>query len=99
MRPRCVPAVARPTLGPFVLLLDAACRVAAWNLLAPAPAGIPAPPDIAQNLRQRIALDAGKLGSAAQKLLLVQSDINRVDKEVTGKVFDLESVRNFVATE
>lgn len=38
------------------------------------------------------------MGSAAESLLAIQADINRVQTEVQGKVFDLETVRGFFAT-
>jgi len=43
-------------------------------------------------------VDSANLGQAAERLLSVQSDINRVEKEVQGRVFDLETVRNFFST-
>jgi len=53
---------------------------------------------VSRNLRQRISGDSSKLGQVAESLLGVQNDINRVEKEVMGKVFDLQTVRTFFAT-
>eukprot|EP00397_Hematodinium_sp_SG-2012_P018638 GEMP01019099.1.p1 GENE.GEMP01019099.1~~GEMP01019099.1.p1 ORF type:complete len:553 (+),score=153.66 GEMP01019099.1:193-1659(+) len=53
---------------------------------------------VSQNLRQRISGDSSKLGKVAESLLGVQNDINRVEKEVMGKVFDLQTVREFFTT-
>lgn len=55
-------------------------------------------PEVSQSLRQRMQVDSQNLGQAAERLLAVQSDINRVEKEVQGRVFDLETVHNFFAT-
>lgn len=62
--------------------------------------GPEAPPmaTFAPNLRERIYEDSKRLGKAAESLLAIQSDINRVQTEVQGKVFDLETVRGFFAT-
>lgn len=51
--------------------------------------------EVAQSLRYRITEDGKKIGHVAENLLSVQSDINRVEKEVLGKVFDVQTVRNF----
>ena len=53
--------------------------------------------DIAQNLRARLADDSQRLGNVAEGLLSVQSDVNRVEKESLGKVFDLQTLRTFFA--
>ena len=50
-----------------------------------------------QTFTERITQDSHALGSAAESLLAVQADINRVQSEVEGKVFDLEDVRRFFA--
>jgi len=55
-------------------------------------------PDVAQTVGQRIAQDGHKIGLVAENLVAVQGDINRVEKEVLGKVFDLQSMKNFFST-
>merc|ERR1719163_2327103 len=54
--------------------------------------------DIAQNLRARLADDSQRLGNVAEGLLSVQSDVNRVERESLGKVFDLQTLRTFFAS-
>jgi len=55
-------------------------------------------PDVAQTVGQRIEQDGHKIGLVAENLVAVQGDINRVEKEVLGKVFDLQSMKNFFNT-
>jgi chromosome segregation ATPase len=50
-----------------------------------------------QNLRARLQDASTKLGNVAEGLLSVQSDVNRVERESLGKVFDLQTLRTFFA--
>lgn len=54
--------------------------------------------EVAQSLRYRIAEDSKKIGHVAQNLLSVQTDINHVEKEVLGKVFDIQTLKTFFST-
>lgn len=54
--------------------------------------------EVAQSLRYRIAEDSKKIGHVAQNLLSVQTDINHVEKEVLGKVFDISTLKTFFST-
>lgn len=49
------------------------------------------------NLRARLQSEGAALGNVAEQLLSVQSDVNRVERESLGKVFDLETLRTFFA--
>lgn len=51
--------------------------------------------DVAQTVGQRIAQDSARIGLVAENLVSVQGDINRVEKEVLGKVFNMQTMRNF----
>lgn len=64
---------------------------------APAPSAF-AVPDVAQTVGQRMMQDSARLGGVAQNLMSMQADINRVEKEVLGKVFDMQSMKNFFST-
>ncbi|CAD7937032.1 unnamed protein product [Amoebophrya sp. A25] len=50
---------------------------------------------VSKNIRHRLYDDSRTLGTAAEQLLGIQADLNRVQTEVQGQVFDLETVRNF----
>eukprot|EP00392_Amoebophrya_sp_AT5.2_P008139 g8158.t1 len=63
----------------------------------PLPAAGAAPAELGANMGQRLSEDSKTLGSAAEQLLGVQADLNRVQNEVEGQVFDLETVRQFFA--
>merc|ERR1719409_915195 len=54
--------------------------------------------EVAQSLRYRIAEDSKRIGHVAQNLLSVQTDINHVEKEVLGKVFDIQTLKTFFTT-
>lgn len=54
--------------------------------------------EVAQSLRYRIAEDSKRIGHVAQNLLSVQTDINHVEKEVLGKVFDIQTLKTFFST-
>jgi hypothetical protein len=54
--------------------------------------------EVAQSLRYRIAMDSKKIGHVAQNLLSVQTDINHVEKEVLGKVFDIQTLKTFFSS-
>lgn len=54
--------------------------------------------EVAQSLRYRIAEDSKRIGGVAQSLLGVQTDINHVEKEVLGKVFDIQTLKTFFTT-
>lgn len=54
--------------------------------------------DVSQTVGQRIAQDSGRIGLIAENLVGVQGDINRVEKEVLGKVFDLQTMKSFFST-
>merc|ERR1711971_18067 len=49
-------------------------------------------PDISDSVRERIEADSKRVGKIAESLVGVQGDINRVEKEVLGKVFDMSSM-------
>merc|ERR1719463_804638 len=49
------------------------------------------------NLRARLQSEGAALGNVAEQLLSVQSDVNRVERESLGKVFDLQTLRTFFA--
>lgn len=51
--------------------------------------------DVAQTMQSRLAESTSELGNVAEKLLSVQSDVNRVEQESLGKVFDLETIKTF----
>lgn len=55
----------------------------AARLLQPSLAPSEAPP-FAQTFRDRVSQDAHALGSAAESLLAIQADVNRVQAEVEG---------------
>ncbi|CAD7942404.1 unnamed protein product [Amoebophrya sp. A120] len=50
---------------------------------------------ISKTMGERLYDDSKSLGSAAEQLLGVQADLNRVQNEVQGQVFDLQTVRQF----
>jgi len=54
-------------------------------------------PNVDQTVSERIVQDSKKVGLIAENLLGVQGEINSVEKEVLGKVFDMESMRKFFA--
>jgi chromosome segregation ATPase len=53
--------------------------------------------DPALNIKERLVAASQKLGNVAEGLLSVQSDVNRVERESLGKVFDLQTLRTFFA--
>jgi len=53
--------------------------------------------DIDATLRERIEQDSNRVGKVAENLVGVQGDINRVEKEVLGKVFDMSTMKSFLA--
>jgi len=53
-------------------------------------------PDISDSVRERIEADSKRVGRIAENLVGVQGDINRVEKEVLGKVFDMSSMKSFL---
>jgi chromosome segregation ATPase len=53
--------------------------------------------DPALNMKERLTAASQKLGNVAEGLLSVQSDVNRVERESLGKVFDLQTLRTFFA--
>eukprot|EP00427_Karlodinium_veneficum_P048054 CAMPEP_0169226284 /NCGR_PEP_ID=MMETSP1016-20121227/23660_1 /TAXON_ID=342587 /ORGANISM="Karlodinium micrum, Strain CCMP2283" /LENGTH=560 /DNA_ID=CAMNT_0009304869 /DNA_START=60 /DNA_END=1742 /DNA_ORIENTATION=- len=53
-------------------------------------------PDIDASVRERIEEDGKRVGKIAENLVGVQGDINRVEKEVLGKVFDMSSMKVFL---
>lgn len=93
---------APPRLRLAALLHAAAVAVVGGEsdgFLSAAPTGAAAPlPDVSQTVGQRIAQDSKRIGLVAENLMGVQGDINRVEKEVLGKVFDLQSMKNFFST-
>jgi len=52
--------------------------------------------DIDSSVRQRIEMDSKRVGKIAENLVGVQGDINRVEKEVLGKVFDMSTMKSFL---
>ena len=52
--------------------------------------------DIDASVRERIEQDSKRVGKIAENLVGVQGDINRVEKEVLGKVFDMSSMKTFL---
>jgi len=82
------------------------------TVIAGSPAGSPAGPgpspsplnanlegaEVAKSLRTRIAEDSKRIGHVAENLLSVQTDINHVEKEVLGKVFDIQTLKTFFTT-
>jgi len=53
-------------------------------------------PDIDASVRERIEEDTKRIGKVAENLVGVQGDINRVEKEVLGKVFDMSTMKSFL---
>lgn len=53
-------------------------------------------PDVVQTVGQRIAQDSNRVGEIAQNLVGVQSRINLLQQEALGRVFDMQSMQNFV---
>lgn len=53
-------------------------------------------PDIDATVRQRIEQDSEKVGKVAASLVDVQGDLNHVEKEVLGKVFDMSTMKTFL---
>jgi len=52
--------------------------------------------DIDASVRERIEQDSQRIGKVAENLVGVQGDINRVEKEVLGKVFDMSTMKSFL---
>lgn len=52
--------------------------------------------DIDASVRERIEQDSKRIGKVAENLVGVQGDINRVEKEVLGKVFDMSTMKSFL---
>jgi len=77
--------------------LSAAAPGAAPGAAMAAPASS-AVPDVAQTVGQRMSQDSARIGRVAENLMSVQGDINRVEKEVLGKVFDMQTMKNFFST-
>jgi len=52
--------------------------------------------DIDASVRERIEQDSKRIGKIAENLVGVQGDINTVEKEVLGKVFDMSTMKSFL---
>lgn len=64
-------------------------------LHASAPLG-EAPSEVAHTVGERIEQDSKNVGLVAKRLMEVQTKIDAVEHEVLGKVFDMQSLRNFL---
>jgi len=53
-------------------------------------------PQIVQTVGARIGQDSQRISEVAEHLVGIQSDINKVEHEALGKVFDMESMKRFM---
>eukprot|EP00927_Polykrikos_kofoidii_P055464 TRINITY_DN49712_c0_g1_i1.p1 TRINITY_DN49712_c0_g1~~TRINITY_DN49712_c0_g1_i1.p1 ORF type:complete len:604 (+),score=137.86 TRINITY_DN49712_c0_g1_i1:156-1967(+) len=84
-------------LGVFVLVLPIS-QASPRTIVVPDPTfgGVPPPTKVTHTVGERIALDSERIGLIAQRLLEVQNNIDSVEQEVVGKVFDVDSLKNFL---
>jgi len=66
--------------------------------VVPAAPGHSAPSNVAQTVGQRIEQDSKNIGLVARRLLEVQDSIDNVEHEVLGKVFDMQSLGQFLGS-